>query len=129
MDELEQALQDFLVASIRFCRAVESVPSLPLKDFLSGLDVAFSELYSAGARLPDVEPDRPDLERQHRTEIFARLRAARQGLPSPDPRDHGRWELLDATQDKLGDLDRFWKVPDPTKPEQPDDDPNFHLHP
>lgn len=122
MENLGQILEDFLAASRGFCEAAEAVERLPLKDFLMGLEVAFSRAYSVGALLPELEPDSPDLEKQHHEEGSARLHAALHGLPSPDPRDAQRWQLFDAICEKLGDMDQFWKTPDPTKSRDSDDD-------
>lgn len=106
MENLGQILEDFLAASRGFCEAAEAVERLPLKDFLMGLEVAFSRAYSVGALLPELEPDSPDLEKQHHEEGSARLHAALHGLPSPDPRDAQRWQLFDAICGKLGDAMR-----------------------
>jgi hypothetical protein len=97
LDYVEIAKQ-FSVTVRRFCKIVESAPTLEKNQLLVQIYQILPELIGQAIHLPDVELS--DEEDPNRVDS--------RGF-------HEQWkELFDLLQEKLGDADLYWQLLDPT---------------
>lgn len=104
MTSLERdAVNGFPKAAEQFCRLLENQTDFSRKQFVDSLLTLLSNLFFLGAHLPDVEPATGGTD-----------------FSQEDIDCHSREcvQLSNILKAKLGDLDTYWSVFDPTEPQK-----------